>query len=234
MSDIPVLHVDEPPTPVRALALVLHGGRARSTGPVRPTQLAVVRMYPFVAGLRQAGARSGLAVARLRYTVRGWNGAAQSPVPDVRFALDRLADRFPGIPVALVGHSMGGRAAVYTGGHDSVRAVVGLAPWIEAGDPYEQLAKRDVLIAHGDIDRTTSPPQSAAYARKVATVAASVSYISIRRERHAMLRRANLWHQLTTGWVLATMCDRAPGETVRGNVANVVSRALAGEPTVVV
>ncbi|HET6877020.1 MAG TPA: alpha/beta fold hydrolase [Jatrophihabitans sp.] len=234
MSSAPVLLVDEPRTPLRALAVVLHGGRSRSTGPVRPTQLAVVRMHPFATALRRAGAHSGLGVARLRYTVRGWNDAAQSPVPDVRWALDRLAERFPATPVALVGHSMGGRAAVYTGGHESVRAVVGLAPWIEPGDPYEQLAERDVLFAHGDVDRMTSPPQSAAYARKAATVAASVSYISIRRERHAMLRRATLWHQLTTGWVLAKMCDRAPEETVGGAVANVVSRALAGEPTVVV
>ncbi|MCW2658521.1 MAG: alpha/beta hydrolase, partial [Jatrophihabitans sp.] len=110
MTSVPALLVDEPRGEVRAVALVLHGGRSQGTGPVRARQLAVLRMRPFISSLRQAGADHGLAVARLRYAVRGWNGSAASPVADVRDALDQLAARFPGIPIALVGHSMGGRA----------------------------------------------------------------------------------------------------------------------------
>lgn len=230
----PYLHVDRPDGDVGAIALVLHGGRARGTGPVRASQLAVVRMAPFVTSLRRAGAGHGLAVARMRYLVRGWNGATQSPVPDVRWALDRLAEQYPATPVALVGHSMGGRAAVYAAGHHTVRAVVGLAPWIEPGDPVAQLAARRVLFAHGDRDRMTSPPESASYARRAAAVADSVSYIAVHGERHAMLRRAAVWHQLATGYVLSVLCAVAPEETVDPPTAKVLSEALAGTASLVV
>jgi dienelactone hydrolase len=191
-------------------------------------------MTPFATSLERAGGSRGLAVARLRYTVRGWNRAEQSPVPDVRWALDQLAARFPGVRVALVGHSMGGRAALYAADHDSVEAVVGLAPWIEAGDPYEQLAGRRILIAHGERDRMTSARQSAAYAAHARTVAASVTYVAIHGERHAMLRRAKLWHALTTGYVLDVMCGVPPAETVDASTADVLGKVLAGEASLVV
>ncbi|HEV7203082.1 MAG TPA: alpha/beta fold hydrolase [Jatrophihabitans sp.] len=233
MTD-PVLEVDEPTGSPTAIALVLHGGRANGTGGTNARQLAVVRMRPFVRSLRRAGADRGLVVARLRYQVRGWNGASASPVPDVRWALDRLAERFPGLPTALVGHSMGGRAAVYAGGHPTVTAVVGLAPWIEPGDPFTQLARRRLLFVHGDLDRMTSPRQSATFLRESARIAASSTYVSVRRERHAMLRRATLWHELATGFVLAVMCNRPPEETVGRESANVLGKALGGETSLVV
>ncbi len=76
--------------------------------------------------------------------------------------------------------------------------VVGLAPWIEPGDPFAQLAGRRVLVAHGDRDRMTQRAASAACdPARPRAVAASASYVSIRGERHAMLRRARLWHELT-------------------------------------
>jgi pimeloyl-ACP methyl ester carboxylesterase len=201
---------------------------------VRANQLAVVRMTPFSTTMRRAGTEHGLAVARLRYLVRGWNGARQSPVNDVRWALDRLAQRYPGVPVALVGHSMGGRAALYAAGHEAVRVVVGLAPWIEPGDPYEQFAGRRLFIAHGDLDRMTSPSESAAYAGKAADVAEAVSYVAIHRERHAMLHRARLWHELSAGYVLGTLCDVPPSQTVSSETSNVLEKVLAGTPTLVV
>jgi alpha-beta hydrolase superfamily lysophospholipase len=172
-------------------------------------------------------------VAAVRYTARGWNGAAQSPVPDVRWALDQLADRFPDAPVALVGHSMGGRAAMYAADHPGVRAVLGLAPWIERGDPVAPLAGRRLLVIHGDGDRMTSPRRSADFARAAATVTAASGYICIRGERHAMLRRAGLWHELSTGWVLATMCGVPPVETVGDEAAKLLDKVLAGEATLV-
>lgn len=234
MSADPALTVEPPDGIVRGVALVLHGGRETSTDLVRPRQLAVVRMTPFAASLRRAGRRRGLAVARLRYLVRGWNGPAQSPVADVRWALDRLAARFPDVPVAMVGHSMGGRAAVFAADHPSVSTVIGLAPWIEPEDPYVGVADRHVLVVHGDLDRTTSPKASAAWLRRAAEVAASASYVSIRHERHAMLRRAGLWHGVTTGYVLAALRGADPTQTVRGESARIVTRALAGKPSFVV
>lgn len=224
----PFLTVRPPDDEPRAIALVLHGGRARSEGRVRANQLAVVRMAPFAGGLARAGRRRGLAVARMRYLQRGWNGVAQAPVADVRWVLDELAKRYPGVPVALVGHSMGGRAAIYAADHPSVRAVVGLAPWLEPNDPYRSVAGCDVLVVHGDADRITSPGASAAWTRRAATVAASAAYVSVRGEGHAMLRRAGLWHELTADYVVAKMLgDNATG-------TGVVAKVLAGEPSLVV
>ncbi|MEP7020739.1 MAG: alpha/beta hydrolase [Pseudonocardiales bacterium] len=234
MSSEPKLAVDMPSGPVRAIALVMHGGRSRGTGPVRASQLAVLRMVPIAQHLRHAGAEHGLAVARLRYIQRGWNGAARAPVGDARWALTELERRFPGVPVGLVGHSMGGRAALYVADYPTVQAVVALAPWIEQGDPVDQLAGRRVLIAHGALDRMTSPPASAAYARAAALVADSVSYISIQDDRHAMLRRARLWHELTTGFLLGVLCARPPDGTVAPETTNVLRQALAGYASLVV
>jgi dienelactone hydrolase len=213
---------------------VLHGGRSHGTGPVRPSQLAVLRMVPFARALHRGGRGEGLAVARLRYLQRGWNGAAQAPLADARWALGELQHRFPGVAVAIVGHSMGGRAALYVAGHPSVQAVVALAPWIEQGDPTSQLGGRRILIAHGTRDRITSAAASAAYAREAAHVAASVSYVRVQDDRHAMLRRARVWHELATGFVLGVLCARQPAATMEPRITNVLTKALAGQGSLVV
>jgi dienelactone hydrolase len=220
--------------PVTAVALVLHGGRSKSVQPVTRRQLTVLRMRPFASALRKAGADDGLAVARLRYAVRGWNGDMQSPLADARWALDQLAERFPGVPVAIVGHSMGGRTALYVADHDNVRAVVALAPWIEPGDPVAQLAGRRVLLAHGTHDRMTSAANSEAYAERAAGIASSVSYVSVAEEAHSMMKRAAIWHDLACGYALGVLYDKSPEETVRPDTTNVVTQALAGRRALVV
>lgn len=216
------------------MALVLHGGRARSSAPVRSRHLTVLRMTPFATSLRRAGAQHGLAVARLRYLVRGWNGNLRSPVADVRWALDELGRRHPDVPIALVGHSMGGRAAIYSAADPSVRAVVGLAPWIEPSDPVDTVTGKHVLVAHGVRDRMTSPSGSAAWTRRAERVAASAAYVGVATEGHAMLLRAALWHSLATSFVLATVCGVPPEESDNGEGANVIARALAGDTSLVV
>ena len=233
MTDQPKLLVADAAGPVRAIALVLHGGRSKSRLPVRATNLAVLRMRPFVSSLRRY-ATSGLVVAQVRYRVRGWNGAERSPVPDTLWALDRLTERFPDVPVALVGHSMGGRAAMYAAAHDAVRSVVGLAPWIEPGDPVAPLAGRRLLIAHGDNDRMTDPRASASFARSAERIAESVTYVRVEGERHAMLRRASLWHDLATGFVAATVLGHSPDGSANGDTAKVLAGVLAGQPELVV
>ena len=229
MTDQPKLIVAEASGPVRGIAVVLHGGRSRSHLPVRSTNLAVVRMRPFVTSLRRH-AKAGLVVAQVRYRVRGWNGAERSPVGDTLWALDQLAARFPDVPIALVGHSMGGRAAIYAAAHESVRSVVGLAPWIEPGDSVAPIAGRRVLIVHGDGDRMTSPRASASYARSAERLAESVTFVRVEGERHAMLRRAPLWHEVATGFVTATLLGRSPDGSAKGDTAKVLLGALSGQP----
>jgi len=233
MTNKPKLLVADANGPVRGIAVVLHGGRSRSHLPVRATNLAVLRMRPFVSSLRRHS-RSGLVVAQVRYRVRGWNGAERSPVPDTLWALDQLAARFPDVPVALVGHSMGGRAAMYAAAHDSVRSVVGLAPWIEPGDPVAPVAGRRVLIVHGDGDRMTDPRASASFARSAVRSAESVTFVRVEGERHAMLRRAPLWHEVATGFVAGTLLGRSPDGSEKRDTAKVLLGALSGQPELVV
>jgi pimeloyl-ACP methyl ester carboxylesterase len=234
VSADPALEIRKPAGVTQAVALVLHGGQVRSHGQVRARQLAVLRMQPIAATLERTGGRHGLAVARLRYLVRGWNGEARSPVPDVRWALDRITERFPYSPVALVGHSMGGRASIYAADHPAVHSVVGLAPWVEPGDPVELVTGRDVLVVHGDHDHMTSPTKSRAWVEQARSVAASASYVSIHGERHAMLRRPALWHALAARYVLGTVCGVAPSESANSAAADVVRKVLAGQPSLVV
>ena len=152
----------------------------------------------------------------LRYRYRGWNEPDAHPVADVDFALRRLEEHYGRVPVILVGHSMGGRAAFRAAGDPLVRAVVGLAPWLPGGEPVEQLAGRDVAILHGTRDHTTSAAASARFAGLARPIARQVACLQVRRSGHAMLRRSDLWHRLTADFVAAA----ASGESFDSVVAS--------------
>jgi pimeloyl-ACP methyl ester carboxylesterase len=228
----PWLRVSAPPGKASALVLVLHGGQAHSTDPVRPWSLPAIRMLAFTRSLSGAG-REGLVIARLRYRVRGWNGQQRSPVADARWALRHLTDRYPDIPIGLIGHSMGGRTAMYVADHPGVRSVVGLAPWIEPGDPVAGLAHRSVLIMHGDRDRITDPARSADFAERARPGAQQVTFVAVRGDGHAMLRRAPLWHEVATGFTVGSLWNQSIMGTADATGANVVRKALAGQPSLV-
>lgn len=204
MTDsVPHLQVSAARQPA-AVVLVLHGGRETSTASVSPGQLAVLRLVPFATRITRRG-NGRVAVARLRYRVRGWNaiGTQQpDPVRDAEWALDQLVQRFGNLPIGLVGHSMGGRTALRVGGHDQVGAVVGLAPWLPAGEPVQQLIDRQVLLIHGTADRMTDPRGTAAFADRLEQAGGAVSMVRIEGAEHAMLSRPGLWHELAAQFVL--------------------------------
>jgi dienelactone hydrolase len=225
---VSALTVRRPAGPPKAVVLLLHGGQARNRRPTRPWNGAVLRMIPFERALARY---DGLVIARLRYRVRGWNDREQSPVVDARWALGELRARFPEQPMALIGHSMGGRTALTIADEPRVRAVVALAPWIEPRDRVEPLTGRRLLIVHGEHDRITDPGASAGFARRARAVA-DVSYVEMSGTEHAMLRRAAVWHELAATFTAATVLDEPP--TGMTDVSNVVARVLAGEASLVV
>jgi dipeptidyl aminopeptidase/acylaminoacyl peptidase len=234
MEREPTLQIRAGNTPVRAAALVLHGGRSMGTGSVPPWAVAYLRMRPFANALHRAGGSKGLAVASLRHVVRGWNGDQRSPVVDAYWALDRLRERFGDIEVGLVGHSMGGRTALAVADHPSVRSVVALAPWIEPQDGIESLTGRTVLIVHGTLDRMTDPRASATFAERARAVAKQVTYVAVPGEKHAMLRRPRFWHELAAGFTTEVLLPTAPNGTVDTKITNVIREALAGTPVITV
>lgn len=212
---------------VRAVALVMHGGRARSTAAARPWQLAAVRMWPFAGALWTGGRTRGLAVGMVRYRYRGWNDDAQDPVADAEQALQAVTDRWPERPVALVGHSMGGRAALLAAGRPGVRSVAALAPWLSDADPVAQLTGRTVLIAHGDRERMTDPTASYDYAQRAKAVTPDVCRFDVRGDGHAMLRRAADWHRLVTRFTLAALDLEPMPEAIANALRAPVPRGLA-------
>ena len=201
----PGLTVHLPNADVRAVALVLPGGRADSFEPGDSRHLSGVRMRPISRSIHRAGQRLGIAVMQLRYRVRGWNGTEMSPVADAQWALQQVRTSHGDVPVVLVGHSMGGRTAIRVAGHESVRGVAALAPWLPEGEPVEQLVGRELLIAHGNLDRVTSPRASRQFADRAQPVAKNVDYVTVWGDSHAMLLRAPRWHRLATRFALRSL-----------------------------
>jgi dienelactone hydrolase len=199
--------VDQP----RAVVLVLHGGKARSNRAVRSWQGAVLRMAPFASAVAEAG-EGAIAVASLRYAVRGWNADKASPVVDTRLALEQIAAKHPGVPIGLLGHSMGGRVALYLADDDRVTAIAALAPWVERKDRVRWHPGLHVLFMHGSRDRMTSPRASRVMADAMAALGTDVTYDSIQGESHAMLRQASRWHHEAAAFLAKHLLDgRAEG-----------------------
>lgn len=191
--------LDRTETRPGAAVLVLHGGRADGPGPPSTVNLPGLRMRPFSRALAAATAGRGVVLGRVRYRCRGWNGEQADAGRDALRALDEL-DAVLGapVPVMLVGHSMGGRAALHAAGNARVRGVVALAPWCPAGEPVAHLRGRDLVLLHGDRDRVTAAADSWALAGRAREAGARVCALRMPGGDHAMLRDAGTWHGLTT------------------------------------
>jgi pimeloyl-ACP methyl ester carboxylesterase len=211
------------PARPRGAVLVLHGGGSRpGRMMVSPTQLSVLRMIPIAKRIAHAGGGE-LAVFRLLNSVRGWD-AHRTPVADAAWALDQLAERLGELPVCLVGHSLGGRAALLAGERPEVRSVVALAPWVYPTDAVGGLAGRRVLFAHGDQDRIASPGRAATVARNLAANA-EVAYVRVTGGKHAMLRRRACFDGLAADFATATLL----GDGREPDRDGALARIAAGE-----
>jgi dienelactone hydrolase len=186
--------------------VVLHGGASRGERMmVSPAQLSVLRMVPVATRIARAG-EGRLAVHRLLNTHRGWD-AHTTPVMDVAWAHDRVREQHGDVPVALVGHSLGGRAALLAGDLALVRTVVALNPWVLPADRVD-LRGRKVLVVHGTEDRIAVPSRAAALARRLSATA-DVGYVAVPGARHAMLRHGRTFETYAAEFVTATLLGTA-------------------------
>ncbi len=223
------LRWDRTPAEPDAVVLVLHGGQEDSARAARWSNLAVLRMWPIGRSIARAG-RGRFAVVRLRYAVRGWNGTVASPLADARQALDDIAQRYPGVPVALVGHSMGGRVALRLSDDPRVSDIVGLAPWVERQDGARPHPLLRLLVVHGLDDRITSPTASRASVVSVQGHGGLASFVGLKGEKHAMLRRWRAWDQLTMGFLTTALS--APGAVRPGGSLRELGRRAATQPVI--
>ncbi len=225
MSNEPRLVTTRAPRRPEGVVLVLHGGAGRGGDTaVSPTQLSVLRMVPIAGRVARAG-RGRLAVHRLLNSTRGWD-TRHTPVDDVAWALGEVRARLgPSLPVCLVGHSLGGRAALLSLGRPEVRSVVALAPWVQEDDAahLEVPPGRRVMVVHGDQDRVASPHRSEVVAQRLRR-SADVGYVRVGGGRHAMLRHGRTFDRAAADFAVATLLGREVGPPV--------SAVLGGQPLV--
>jgi pimeloyl-ACP methyl ester carboxylesterase len=200
--------VAEPRRP-EGVALVLHGGASRPGNPmVQPTQLSVLRMVPIARRIARATA-DRVAVYRLLNSHRGWD-TEHTPVMDAVWALgqieERLGRRFP---ACLVGHSLGGRAALLAGAQPDVVGVVALNPWVYPSDDAD-LSGRRVLIVHGDADRVALPERARQVADRLGR-RTSVEWRTVPGGKHAMLRHGAVFERAAADFVADTLAGPGAG-----------------------
>jgi alpha-beta hydrolase superfamily lysophospholipase len=191
----PRLDAYHEPVEPRALMLMLHGGQEHSTDVVNDRHASWWRLALMARNLRPWAASLDLGVHLLQYRVRGWNALdAPAPVGDARWALEQLVSRHPGLPIVIVGHSMGGRAGCRVADDPAVAGVVALAPWLPRGEPNLSIAGRHVHVIHGTRDRWTSARWSRDYVERSRPIAANATWTSLPGVGHFMLRRVKAWN----------------------------------------
>ncbi|MZD03543.1 alpha/beta fold hydrolase [Streptomyces sp. SID5785] len=193
------------PSGARAAVLFLHGGRADSRAVSRPWHLAALRMRPFVRATSAELGDAPVALAEVRYRVRGWNGADADAFHDAERAVAALERLVGDVPVVLVGHSMGGRAALRAAAAPQVRGVVALAPWCPPAEPVAHLRGKHLLVLHGDRDRVTDPGASVAFAERARAAGATADVRIVPGGDHAMLRDGASWHRAAARGVVTLL-----------------------------
>ncbi|WP_236240282.1 alpha/beta hydrolase [Streptomyces sp. CC228A] len=180
-----------------------------------PSLLAHAALRPLGRSLvRAAGRDHGLVAHVVRYRGRGWNGADARLAADARWAVGEVARRHGDVPVCLVGHGMGGRAALRAADHAAVVSVLALAPWLPGEDvaaepePVRQLLGRQVMVVHGTTDETAHPELSYRLAIRAKKANRSTCRFEVHSDGHALRQHHGEVLALAADFVLGSLFGR--------------------------
>lgn len=191
----------------------------------RPSPLSYAAQLPLARTLAGAGREDGLAVHVVRYRSRGWNAGAD-PVADAQWAADEVVRRYGDVPVCLVGHGMGGRAALRGAGHTAVNSVLAMAPWLpdepDEPEPVKHLAGRRVLMVHGTNDARSSPELSYRLAERAKKANRDTCRFEVHSDGHALRQHRSE--------VMALAADFIRGSLFARSYARPVADAFAAPP----
>lgn len=187
------------------VVLWCHGGHLDDPRRTKPWDLAYLRVLWLAVdcAIRQ---RRLAQMYVLRYADRGWNDGKR--VTDTGWAIEEVRRRSGSDGVALVGHSMGGRATLLTAAErDDVTVVVALATWIKEADAAT-LARITcpVRLAHGTADTVTAPASSEFVATTITAAGGDATYTPVNGENHSLTRYPMRWARIV-GAALAGHLD---------------------------
>ncbi|MFE0703241.1 alpha/beta hydrolase [Streptomyces sp. NPDC058872] len=194
----------------------------------RASLRARTAMLPLGRGLVRAGLAEGLVAHVVHYRTRGWNGADADLAADASWAVEEAVRRYGDVPICLVGHGFGGRAALRAAGHEAVGAVLALAPWLPEDDvaaepePVRQLVGRRVLLVHGTNDARTDPELSFRFAERAKKANRETCRFEVHSDGHALRQYADEVRALVTDFALGALFARP--------VARPVTDAMAAPP----
>lgn len=186
---------------------MVHGGEERGTRRCYwwMPQVLVCRWLASAVARRTRHAEhgGGPAVFWLQHAWTGWDGDGRDARRDLDWALDQVDRLRAHRDVVLVGHSMGARTSVRSAARRGIVGVVGLAPWLPAGDPVDQLTGKPLDLLFGTRDRQLPAPTTAEFVEEAIGAGALVSRTVVSGGGHALLWRWWTWHRLT-----AELCNR--------------------------
>ncbi|MFJ5719038.1 alpha/beta hydrolase family protein [Streptomyces sp. NPDC093149] len=213
------------PSAVSGVVLLLPDGEADSHR--RPSPLSYALQLPLARTLARAGQEDGLAAHVVRYSCRGWNTTDAQLAADARWAVDEVVRRYGDVPVCLVGHGMGGRAALRAGGHAAVGSVLAMAPWLpedarDEPEPVKHLVGRHVLLVHGTNDARTDPELSFRLAERAKKANRDTCRFEVHSDGHGLRQHRAEVAALVTDFVRGSLFGRA--------YARPVADALAAPP----
>ncbi|GAA3073955.1 alpha/beta hydrolase [Streptomyces roseofulvus] len=180
----------------------------------RASARAHAAALPMGRELARAGRSEGLVAQVVRYRGRGWNGTDAELAADASWAVAEAVRRYGDVPVCLIGHGMGARAALRAAGHPAVGAVLALAPWLPEDDmaaepePVRQLVGRRVLIVHGTNDARTDPELSFRFAARAKKANRETCRFEVHTDGHGLRQYADEVRALAADFVLGALFAR--------------------------